>query len=190
MSKLIQRLTRLAVHPAAYFEDETVTIWDGVAVMGLLFLFSFFQKLVWVEPGSQAPAVLEALESAALNSLLVWCLFCVFFFAVAGIFRRNVNLPRLSGWVGAAGWPVALTTLISALSWWAAAGLKLNVGSLWLIFQNGLSWLGLALGWAGLFGYFLLQHSLKLSRLWAILLPVAVLLILALNRVLPLLGSH
>jgi hypothetical protein len=190
MPNLIKRIARSLVHPADYFKDMNVTIWDGVAVICLLFLVSFFQKLVWVETGSQGLSVSEALKQAALNSLLVWCLFCVFYFAIAGIFRRNVNLPRLSGWVGAAGLPVVLATLVSALSWLIAGAFHLVPDSTWMIYQNGLSWLGLLLSWPGLLGYSLLENSLNLRRIWAILLPLAVFLLLILGRVLPLLGSR
>jgi hypothetical protein len=186
MVSIFKRLTRLFTHPEAYFSDREVTIWDGVVVMVGLFAASFVQKLVWVEAGSQALSPLEALKQAAINSLLIWSLFCVFYFAIAGVFRRSVNLARLSGWVGAAGLPVVVTTCISAISWLIAGAFDLTpIYSAWMVLQTGLSWLGLALSWAGLFGYFLLKNSLQLRKLWSVLLPLIVFLFLVAGQVLP-----
>jgi hypothetical protein len=174
----LRRLRGSLFHPGSYFADPEVTIWDGVIVVFVLFLVSFWQKLVWVDPGFAPINLWAALEKAAVNSLLIWCLFCVFFFAISGFFHRGINLARLSGMVGAAGLPVVLTTLLSALSWTVASILGRDTGTwLWLMLQNMLSYLGLALSWPGLFGFFLFQYGLKLSRMWAIALSVSALML-------------
>jgi hypothetical protein len=187
MISLLKRLSGLFTHPQEYFDDRNVTIWDGVVVIFGLFATTFVQKLVWVEADSQALLPFEALKQAAINSLLVWSLFCVFYFAIAGIFRRSVNLARLSGWVGAAGMPIVVATFISAVSWIIAGVFDITpIYSAWMVLQNGLSWLGLVLSWAGLYSYFLLKNSLQLGKLWSILLPLAVFLFLVIGKVLPL----
>jgi hypothetical protein len=170
----LKRLASLFTHPREYFAGQDISILDGFIVIILLFLATFFQKLVWVGPGSPAVSPLPALGQAAINSFMVWSLYCIFFFAVAGIFRKSTNIVKLSGMVGAAGLPLVISTLLSGLSWWVVslANLTPNIAQ-WLFIQNGLSWLGLVLSWPGLLGFFLLRDGLKLPKGWSIALIVA-----------------
>ncbi|MHC1740264.1 MAG: hypothetical protein AB9897_04050 [Anaerolineaceae bacterium] len=156
--------------------------------MFLLIAATFLQKLLWVEPGGIAINPWIALKDATINSFMVWSLFCVFFFALAGIFKRAPNLLNLTGLVGAAGAPLVITTTLSAFSWWVASWFELRpILSTWLFVQNSLSWIGLILGWTGIFGYLLLHEGLKIPRTWAILFSVIALGFLIAGKIVPLL---
>jgi hypothetical protein len=186
MINSFKRLGSIFRNPGGYFADPEVSILDGAIVILALFLVTFLQKLVWADPSAQAIAPLEALKQAAINSLMVWSLFSVFFFALGRIFRKGPNLMKICGLVGAAGIPVVMTTLLSGLSWLAASFINLRpILAQWLFVQNGLSWLGLALSWTGLFGYYLLYDGLKVSRVWSILLTVSAFAILVVGKLLP-----
>lgn len=188
MKKLFNRLWSAVCHPGQYFLDDDALIWDGVVVVFALVVVSFFQKLVWVDPYSGVSTLGKAVQNASLNNLLIWALFCVFFFALAGAFRRVVNLPRLCGQVGVAGLPLIGTTLVSALLWVTASALRLDTtSSSWWLVQSGLNWLGLALSWPGVYGYFLFRNALKLSQLWSIILIVLAFAFLVGAKILPLL---
>ena len=186
-----KRILSLLHNPQQFFANKDVQFLDGVLVMAGLLLVTFFQKMVWVEPGSQAVMPLEALKQAGINSLMIWSLYCVFFFAIAGIFRRRANLPQLSGWVGAAGFPLVLTTLISALSWLGASFFDISgISSQWLFLENALSWVGLAFSWPGLFGFYVLHESLQLPKIWAMLLIAGAFIFLVGGSLLPAILSH
>ena len=76
-----------------------------------------------------------------------------------------------------------ITTLISGLSWLAASLFDLTpILSQWLFWQNGLSWLGLAFAWPGVFGYFLLYDDLKFSRFWSIFFVAAAFALLIIGK--------
>lgn len=183
-----QRLLKLVRQPALYFADPEGTFLDGALVVGALFLVTFIQKLLWFEPGVPHLSWRAALSQALINSLMVWSLYCVFFFAIAGMFRRRANLVTLSGEVGVAGLPLAGIVLLSVFTWLAAlVWPALPAQSWWLPLQNGLNWLGLALSWPGVFGYFLLRHSLKLNRVWSSVLVLLALGFLIAGEYLPLL---
>jgi hypothetical protein len=186
-----KRILSLLHNPQQFFANKDVQFLDGVLVMAGLLLVTFFQKMVWVEPDSQAVMPLEALKQAGINSLMIWSLYCVFFFAIAGIFRRRANLPQLSGWVGAAGFPLVLTTLISALSWLGASFFDISgISSQWLFLENALSWVGLAFSWPGLFGFYVLHESLQLPKIWAMLLIAGAFIFLVGGSLLPVILSH
>jgi len=183
MISSLKRLSSIFRNPGSYFANPEASILDGVLVILALFLVTFLQKLVWVEPSMHALSTFTALEQAVVNSLLVWALYCVFFFALAGIFRKNQNPVKLCGLVGVAGLPVVITTLISGLSWLAASLFDLTpILSQWLFWQNGLSWLGLAFAWPGVFGYFLLYDDLKFSRFWSIFFVAAAFALLIIGK--------
>lgn len=183
MINSLKRLTSLFRNPGSYFTNPEASILDGALVVLALFLVTFLQKLVWLDPSLPASSTFSALEQAIVNSLLVWALYCVFFFALAGIFRKNQNPIKLCGLVGAAGLPIVITTLISGLSWLAASFFDLTpILPQWLFWQNGLSWLGLAFAWPGLFGYFLLYDGLKFSRFWSIFFVTAAFVILIIGK--------
>ena len=183
MINSLKRLTSLFRNPGSYFTNPEASILDGALVILALLLVTFLQKLVWVEPSMHASSTFAALEQAVVNSLLVWALYCVFFFALAGMFRKNQNPIRLCGLVGAAGLPVVITTFISGLSWLAVSLFGLTpILSQWLFWQNGLSWLGLAFAWPGLFGYFLLYNGLKFSRFWSIFFVSAAFALLVISK--------
>jgi hypothetical protein len=187
MINSLKRLRSIFRNPGSYFADPEVSMLDGAVVILALFLVTFLQKLVWADPSTQAIAPLEALKEAAINSLMVWSLFSVFFFALGRIFKKYPNLMKICGMVGAAGVPVVITTFISALSWLAGSFIDLDpILPQWLFLQNGLTWLGLALSWPGLFGYHLLYDGLKISRVWSILLTVTAFAIIVAGKLLPL----
>ena len=183
----LYRLRGLFSHPGRYFSDPEVTIWDGVIVICALFLVSFWQKLVWVNSLTTPINPWAALEKVAINSLLIWCLFCVLFFAISGFFQNRINLARLSGMVGSMGLPLVITTFLSALTWSAALLFGMDTSSaLWLTFQNALSYIGLAFSWPGLFGFFLLLHGLNLKKGWAIALSGAAFLLFVVSPIIQL----
>jgi hypothetical protein len=188
LKQSLRRLSGLVRQPAVYFADPSDTFLDGVLVVSLLFLVTFAQKILWFEPGIPQLSPWAALSQAFINSLMVWSLYCVFFFAISGAFRRGANLVTLSGQVGAAGLPLVGVVLFSFLTWLGALLWPvLTAQSWWLPMQNILNWLGLALSWPGVYGYFLLRHSLKLSRLWASVLLLLALAFLVSGEFLPLL---
>ena len=179
----IERVKKLFNSPAAYFTNPDVTIWDGVLVIVVLFVVTFWQKLVWVDTGMASMGFWKALEEAAVNSLMIWCLFCGFFFALSGFLGTRINLARLSGLVGAAGLPLVFTTLLSALCWTIAKILAINTAvDAWTLSQAIISWLGVLMSWPGVMGYYLMQNGLKIKRLVAILLIGLMLVFLVVGR--------
>lgn len=179
----LKRLNGLLAHPRTYFSNPEVTIWDGVIVIVGLFLVTFWQKLVWSEPGSAPMDFWKALGDAAINSLMIWCLFCAFFFALSGFLSKKMNLARLSGLVGSAALPLVFTTLFSALTWQVAIIFGINTNlDYWSIGQLIISWLGLVLSWPGLMGYYLMTDGLKYKQLVAALLVVLMLMFIIVGR--------
>lgn len=179
----LKRLNGLLAHPRTYFSDPEVTIWDGVIVIVGLFLVTFWQKLVWSEPGAAPMGFWKALQDAAINSLMIWCLFCAFFFALSGFLSKKMNLVRLSGLVGAAALPLVFTTLFSAVTWQAAIILGINTSlDYWSIGQLVISWFGLILSWPGLMGYCLMTYGLKYKQVVAILLVILMLMFIIVGR--------
>jgi hypothetical protein len=179
----LARLQKLFTAPAAYFTNPEVTIWDGVLVVVVLFLVTFWQKLVWVDAGSVSMGFWKAMEEAAVNSLMIWCLFCGFFFALSGFLGTRINLARLAGLVGAAGLPLVFTTLLSALCWTIARIFAINTGvDAWGLSQTIISWLGVIMSWPGVMGYYLMQNGLKIKRPVAILLIGLILVFLVVGR--------
>ena len=173
LKKSWQRLKILCTKPAAYFSAPAVSLLDGALIIGLLLLATFGQKLAWQQPGIPGVGFAEALQQAAINSLLVWSLFSLFFYAIAEIFRKRINFFKLAGMAGSAGLPVVIVTLFSALTWWIGSSFNLApIMRPWLLLQNGLSWIGLALGWPGVGGYLLMREGLKIPQIWAIVICV------------------
>jgi len=187
MQNMFARLLNIFKNPREYFADPEVSILDGALVIFLLFVFTFIQKLVWVDPTNAAILPLEALRQAAVNSLLVWSLFCVVFYALDEIFHTGVKFLHLAGMVGSAGAPLVVTTLLSALMCGIAVLFNLKpVISQWTLVQEILGWLGLALSWPGLFGFFLMRDGLKLPKLWAFILTGLALAFFIAGEVIPL----
>lgn len=182
----LKRLPQILFHPDIYFANFRLPLFDGIVVIVILFLGTLFQKLLWVESSTGGLSIGWALEQAAANSLLVWSIFFTVYYAVSTLFKKNVNPIDLVGWIGSAGLPLAVTTLISALSWLIGRFFNLSlIMPIWLNIQNILAWIGLALSWPGLFGYFLLYDGLKLKKLWAVLIPGGIFAIILLGWFLP-----
>ncbi len=183
----IKRAPSLLTHPRRYFGESAPSLLDGTLVIFLLFRFTLIQKLLWLEPGVERLTFGWAMEMAIVNSLLVWSIFMALFSFVLAFTRQTINYASLAGQVGAAGAPLAVTTVISAvLGLLALLAPSISQMVFWAPLLTLLAWVGLVLSWPGLFGYFLLREAYKMKQLWAVLIPGAALIVMILPTVLPL----
>ncbi|MEA5079807.1 MAG: hypothetical protein VB013_14655 [Anaerolineaceae bacterium] len=187
LSLAFKRLPQLLRHPRRYFSETAPAFMDGLLVIFALFLATLVQKLLLVKTGASLSIYLWALEEAAVNSLLVWSIFMALFSFVLAFTRQPINYASLAGQVGAAGIPLVVTTLISAvLGLIALLAPSISQRVFWAPLHTLLAWVGLVLSWPGLFGYFLLREAYKMKQLWAVLIPGAALIVMLLASVLPL----
>lgn len=187
LSLAFKKLPQILRHPRRYFSESTPVFLDGLVVIFVLFLATLVQKLLLVKTGAPLSSYLWALEEAAINSLLVWSIFMALFYFVLAFTRQPINYASLAGQVGAAGAPLMMTTLISAvLGLLALLAPSISQMVFWAPLLTFLAWVGLVLSWPGLFGYFLLREAYKMKQLWAILIPGAALIVMILPAVLPL----
>jgi hypothetical protein len=179
MQKLVRSLKRIPavmLTPARYFAGEKETWLDGILVVVLLFIATTLQKLAWQQVPGQTLTLGQAAQAAALNTLMAWTGFFAIYYLVMVITKKKTDLPELLGAAGVAGLPVALLTCLSALSWWV--GGFFGVGGImpaWIVAQNVLAWIGLALGWPGWMAYYVFRYRLELPGKWPVFLPVLLL---------------
>lgn len=168
-----KRIPNVILHPVKYFTDENGLWLDGILVTFALAVVTALAKLSWSQLIGQPVAVGEAFSSSALNTAMAWTGFFAVYYFIMHIFRRTTNLVDLLGAAGSAGFPLLLTTLLSALLWWLASltSAPVSIGT-WSLIQNLLSWLGVALSWPGLMAYFIFRYRLGLKTIWSIILPV------------------
>jgi hypothetical protein len=182
----LKRLPKIIFSPKTYFSMAEPVWLDGFVVIFLLFLLTWIQKLVWVETSGIPLSLGAAAKEAALNTLLAWSMFCAVFAVIVVVFKKGTTLLIFLGALGSAGLPLVVTTLVSILSWLVGASMGIAVNAApWLLAQNILGWLGIALSWPGWMGYHLLKHKFNLSTLWSIVLPGLMLIVLILAWVIP-----
>jgi hypothetical protein len=186
----MKRLPGICVAPRNYFATVSAPLWDGGIVFVVLFLVTFAQKLLWVDPGKARLTVWWALEQSFMNSLLAWSIFFSLFFTLLTILRKPVTLVGLAGQVGAAGMPLVVATLLSDVLWLLVLAFP-GFSSLpyWLTLHQILAWAGLLLSWPGLYGYYLLRDGYKIKQLWAVLLPGVASLVISIANIIVLLAK-
>lgn len=186
LTSSIKRFPQILFHPATYFPSAQYPLLDSVVVISLLFLVTLFQKLLWIDPSKTNVTFGWVIEQAAVNSLFVWSVFTSIFYAILAIFKKTTALTEIFGRAGSVGLPLAISTFLSVISllFVRIIHLPLNM-PVWLTAQNILSWLGLAMSWPGLFGYFLLYHGYKLKRTWAALIPGLLFILFITGWILP-----
>lgn len=174
----IKHLPQIILQPAKFYTQNQGIWLDGILVIGLLFIVTVLQKLVWLEVPGESPSLGAAVQQSAMNTLMAWTGFFGIYYLFMLVFKKRVDLADLLGAAGTASLPLVLTTLISVISWWIgnAAGLT-NIMGFWLWAQNILGWLGLVLSWPGWMGYYVLRYKLLLPGKWPIILPVILLVI-------------
>jgi hypothetical protein len=179
MQKLVRSLKRIPaviLSPARYFSEEKETWLDGILAVVLLFIATTLQKLAWRQVPGQSLTFGQAAQAAALNTLMAWTGFFAIYYLVMVISKKKTDLPELLGAAGVAGLPVALLTFISALSWWVGGFFGLDaIMPAWIMAQNVLAWIGLALGWPGWMAYYVFRYRLELPGKWPVFLPILLL---------------
>jgi hypothetical protein len=176
IAQLTKRLGRILGKPDQYFSQEPVLFADGLTTIILLFLVTFLQKLVWADTTTGNSSIVSALGLSALNTLMAWTGFFAIYYLFATIFKKKVLLADLLAASGSAGLPLVLTTLLSCVSWWIGPhfGIADIIGT-WTLSQTILGWIGLALSWPGLMGFFILRSKLRLPGIWPLLLTLLML---------------
>jgi len=179
MQKLLRSLKRIPtvmLTPARYFSEEKETWLDGILVVVLLFIATTLQKLAWRGVPGQALTLVQAAQAAALNTLMAWTGFFAVYYLVMVAAKKKADLSELLGAAGVAGLPVALLTLISALSWWIGNYFGLDaIMPAWIAAQNVLAWIGLTLGLPGWMAFYVFRFRLGLPGKWPVFLPILLL---------------
>jgi hypothetical protein len=174
----IKRLPQIILQPAKFYSQNQGIWLDGILVVILLFIATVLQKLAWLEIPGEPLSQGAAAQLSAMNTIMAWTGFFGIYYLFMLVFKRRVDPADLLGAAGTAALPLVLTTLISVVSWWVgnAVGIS-SIMNFWLLAQNVLGWLGLALSWPGWMGYYVLRYKLLLPGKWPVILPIILLVI-------------